>query len=163
MFVSSVSAHRLHSRYKDMRQASGLLEAPQSHEDTVEPSQSLEVEVGEWLRYSDRHVSLWIPMCTDCQCHSGPITPAPFPESHRVVTYQLENYILQPPLQLSTSAHRQRNMRGISENIRESLTFHRQHSPFPSDFLLVPARDKQGRREAAASLLPPNGDRENEG
>lgn len=46
MFVSSVSAHRLHSRYKDIRQASRLLEAPQSHEDTVEPSQSLEIEVG---------------------------------------------------------------------------------------------------------------------
>lgn len=58
MLVSSVSAHRLHSRYKDMRQASGLLEAPQSHEDAVEPLQSLEIEVGEWLRYSDRHVSL---------------------------------------------------------------------------------------------------------
>lgn len=29
-----------------MRQASGLLEAPQSYKDTVEPSQSLELEVG---------------------------------------------------------------------------------------------------------------------
>lgn len=75
MFVSSVSAHRLRSRYKDMRQASGLLEAPQSHEDTVESSQSLDIEVGVAELFRLTCLTYGFPCATDTASAIGRPSP----------------------------------------------------------------------------------------
>lgn len=110
-FPPGVHEGRLHSRYKDLRQASvtrasGILPEPRGHHGDLARIGSKfgdwDVQTGTWHLENLSHMG-------DRQCNvsvQGPLPPSLLlPESFGVAVYQLENFILQSPSQLRTSAH----------------------------------------------------------